>query len=253
MRNHSKIPVRLFTFTAIAMMALIVLLANRQERASALSGRQKDQERQKAEIEKVQRNRAALPRAEYRAPEPQDPALRRIRKARDKRYGTIEPFESMPEDALGWDIVTHDPFEPQGLPVAESDLVTLGKITEAKGYVTENKSAAYSEYTAEIIEVFKGKTNLVGKQIITERVGANVVLPSGRTILVADANRGAPETGHRYVLFLKYSPEGEDYLIVTAYDLQDGRVMSIDRFPQCESFDGNEEAAFLDLVRSSVK
>src|SRR5690349_13546747 len=178
MHNQSKTPVRLFTLTVIAMMALIVLLASRQERASALSGRQNDQERQKAEIEKVQRNRAALPRADYHTIEPQDPASRRIRKARDKRYPAIEPFENMPEDALGWDRVTRDPFEPKGLPVAESDLVALGKITDAKGYVTENKSAAYSEYTAEIIEVFKGKADLVGKQIITERFGAKVVLPS---------------------------------------------------------------------------
>jgi len=55
------------------------------------------------------------------------------------------------------------------------------------------------------------------------------------------------------VLFLKYIPEGEDYFIVTAYDLRNGRVMSIDRLPRCEFFDGNEETAFLDLVRSSIK
>src|ERR1051325_8308497 len=100
MHNQSKTPVQLFTFTIIVLMALIVLLANHQERASALSSRQKDQERQKAEIEKVQRNRAALPRADYRTIESQDPASRKIRKARDKRYTAIEPFESMPEEAL---------------------------------------------------------------------------------------------------------------------------------------------------------
>jgi hypothetical protein len=253
MQNQSKTSVRLFTCTIILMMALIILFANRQERASALSSRQKNQEQQKAEIEKVERSRAALPRADYHTIEPQDPASRRIRKARDKRYPAIEPFENMPEDALEWDRVTREPFEPKGLPVAESDLVALGRITDAKGYVTENKSAAYSEYTAEIVEVFKGKADLVGKQIITERFGAKVVLPSGRTILVWDADRGTPEVGHRYVLFLKYSPEGEDYPIITGYELVNGHVNSLDREETFTVFDGDEETAFLDLVRSSIK
>ncbi len=129
----------------------------------------------------------------------------------------------------------------------------VGTITDARGYVTEDKSAAYSEFSVNIAEVIKGAAKLAGSQITAERFGGKIVMPQGRTILYWDANRGLPETGHRYVLFLKYSPEGEDYLIITAYDLRNGRVVSIDRLPQCAFFDSNEESAFLDLVRSSIK
>jgi hypothetical protein len=253
MRTNSKSPARLFTLVVIAAMAGVILLASRQEQAAAQSRQQLDRERLKADIEKVERSKAALPRAEYAAPEPQDPALRQLRKARDKQYRRGASFENLREDVTEISLGSHDLLDISGLPVEQSDLVVVGTITNAKGYLTENKAAAYSEYSVNINEVIKGAATPTGSQVIAERVGAKVVLPGGRTILVSDAYRGTPEVNHRYVLFLKYSPEGKDYLIIIAYDLRSGRVMSIDRLPQCAFFDGNEETAFLDLVRSSIK
>ena len=251
--HTSKSP-RLLTLVIIAAMAVFVLPANRQEQAASQSRQRLEQERLKADIEKVRRNKAALPQADYDAPEPQDLAVRQLRKARGRRYpGGSTSFEDMPRDITEIAGVSREPFEPRGLPMEQSDLAVVGTIADAKGYVTEKKSTAYSEYSINITEVMKGSANLTGSQVTAERFGAKVVLPSGRSILVWDANHGMPEIGHRYVLFLKYSSEGKDYLIVTAYDLRNGQVMSIDRFPQCAFFDGNEETAFLDLVRSSVK
>jgi hypothetical protein len=250
---HNSKSTRLLTLIVIAAMAVFILLASRQEQAASQSRQKIEQERLKVESEKVTRNKAALPRAEYAAQEPPDPSLRQVRKARDKRYSAITPFENMREDVTELPRVTHETLEIPGLPIEQSDLVVVGTITSTKGYVTENKSAAYSEYSVNVSEVFKGAAKLAGSQITAERFGAKVILPNGRTILVWDAYSGTPEINHRYVLFLKYSPEGQDYLIVTAYDLRSGRVMSIDRLPQCAFFDGNEETAFLDLVRSSIK
>ena len=251
--HTSKSP-RLLTLVIIAAMAVFVLLANRQEQAASQSRQRLEQERLKADIEKVRRNKAALPQADYDAPEPQDLAVRQLRKARGRRYpGGSTSFEDMPRDITEIAGVSREPFEPRGLPMEQSDLAVVGTIADAKGYVTENKSAAYSEYSINITEVIKGMASLIGSQVTAERPGAKVILPSGRTILVWDAYRGTPEVNHRYVLFLKYSPEGKDYVITMAYDLRNGRVMSIDRLSQCAFFDGNEEAAFLDLVRSSVK
>ena len=250
--HTSKSP-RLLTLVIIAAMAVFVLLANRQEQAASQSRQRLEQERLKADIEKVRRNKAALPQADYDAPEPQDLAVRQLRKARDKQYRRGASFENLREDVTEISLGSHDLLDVPGLPVEQSDLVVVGTVTDAKGYVTENKSAAYSEYSINITEVIKGMASLIGSQVTAERPGAKVILPSGRTILVWDAYRGTPEVNHRYVLFLKYSPEGKDYVITMAYDLRNGRVMSIDRLSQCAFFDGNEEAAFLDLVRSSVK
>jgi hypothetical protein len=252
MRMNSK-STRLLTLMMIAAMAVFVLLASRQEQAASQSRQKLERERLKADIEKETRNREALPRAEYAAPEPQDPALRQLRKARGKRYRRGTPLEKLREDVTEITSVSHEMLDIPGLPVVQSDLVVVGTITDARGYVTEDKSAAYSEYSVNIIEVMKGATSLTSSQIIADRFGGKIVMPTGRTILYLDANRGVLETGHRYVLFLKYSSEGQDYFIVIAYDLRNGRVMSIDRLPRCEFFDNNEETAFLDLVRSSIK
>ena len=250
--HTSKSP-RLLTLIIIAAMAVFILLANRQEQAASQSRQKLEQERLKGDIEKVKRSKAALPQAEYAAPEPQDLAVRQLRKARDKQYRRGVSFENLREDVTEISLGSHDLLDVPGLPVEQSDLVVVGTVTDAKGYVTENKSAAYSEYSINITEVIKGMASLIGSQVTAERPGAKVILPSGRTILVWDAYRGTPEVNHRYVLFLKYSPEGKDYVITMAYDLRNGRVMSIDRLSQCAFFDGNEETAFLDLVRSSVK
>lgn len=252
MRSKANPPTRPAIFIVAAMTTLLVF-GSWQEPAASQSRQRLERERQKADIEQEARNKAALPQVEYSAPEPQDMALRQLRKARGKRYREATPFADLRTDITEISIGSHDLLDIPGLPIAQSDLVILGTVSSAKGYLTENKAAAYSEYTININEVFKGAAKLTGSSVIAERIGAKVIFPSGRAILVLDAYRGTPETGHRYVLFLKYSPEGEDYLIVTAYDLRNGRVMSIDRLPQCAFFNSNEETAFLDLVRSSVK
>jgi len=245
---------RLFSLIIMVAMAAWILLASRQPQAASQSRRQLEQERLKADIDKETRNKAALPRADYAAPEPQDPVLRQLRRARGKRYRRGRPLlEDLRDDTTEITSVSHEMMDIPGLPAEQSDLVVAGTITDAKGYMTEDKSAAYSEFSVNIKEVMKGAAKLAGNQITAERFGGKIVMPQGRTILYFDANRSMPEIGHRYVLFLKYSPEGEDYLILTAYDLRNGRVVCIDKLPQCAFFDGNEETAFLDLVRSSIK
>jgi hypothetical protein len=245
---------RLLSLIIIAVMAVFVAVANRQERASSLSRRQAEMEHQRAEIEKIRRNKAALPRAEYASPASQDTSPPQIKKARVKRHNIGEmPFEYIDEQVIEVPRVSHDLLDIPGLPVAQSDVVVVGTVTNAKGYLTEDKSSAYSEYSVNLSEVIKGAGKFSGSQIIAERFGATVVLPNGRAIPVYDVYSGTPEINHRYVLFLKNSPEGQNYLIVTAYDLSSGRVMTIDRLPQCEIFDGNEESTFLDLVRSNLK
>ena len=139
------------------------------------------------------------------------------------------------------------------LPVAESDAVLVGTIKDSRGYLTEDKAGAYSEYSVEVTETLKGPARLTGSQIIADRIGARVILPKGRTILYWDPQKGTPEIGHRYVLFLKYDPDGDDYPIITGYELINGHATPLDRDQTFAIFDGNEETAFFDLVRSRVK
>jgi hypothetical protein len=129
----------------------------------------------------------------------------------------------------------------------------IGTVTEAKGYISEDKSAAYSEYAVNVTEVLKGGEKLKGRSIIAEREGAKVVLSDGRRYRYSVLNQGTPQKGHRYMLFLKDSPEGKDYFVLTGYELLNGRVTPIDNIAgKYESFDGAEENAFKEIVRLSA-
>src|SRR5919205_3522993 len=129
MQIKKQSPRRLFTFIIIVLMAGFIVLATRQERAAPLSRQQTESERQQSEAEKVRRNKAALPRADYDAPEPQTLELRQIRKARDKRHGAIMPFENVDEEVIELPRVSHDLLNIPGLPVEQSDLIVMGTIT----------------------------------------------------------------------------------------------------------------------------
>jgi hypothetical protein len=238
----------------IAVMAVFISLANRQERASSLPQQKTALERRQSDIEKFIRNKSALPQVDYAAAESQMQTQSEVRKARAKRYnagGTALANERETTTEITGEEETLVPLP--ALPVEQSNVVVAGTITDAKGYLSEDKSGAYSEYSVNVTEVFKGAAKLTGSQIIAERLGAKVVLPKGRTILYWDTSHGTPEIGHRYVLFLKYDPKGDDYLIITGYELINGRVRSLDRDETFTAFDDNEETAFLDLVRSSAK
>jgi hypothetical protein len=254
MHIKARSSVRLLMLFIIAVMAAFILLANRQERASSLPHQKTGQARQKAEIDKFLHNKATLPQVDYTSAESKIEIQSEFRKARSKRHnaGGV-PLANMRENIT--EITREeDSFVPlPALPIQESDVVVVGTVTDAKGYLSEDKSGAYSEYSVNVSEVLKGAAKLSSSQIIAERFGAKVVLPNGRTILVWNTNNGTPETKHRYVLFLKYNPEGDDYLIITGYELINNRVKALDRPETFAIFEGNEETAFLDLVRSSVK
>ena len=244
---------RLLLLITIAVAVVFITLANRQERASSLSRQQMSPERQKV-VDRFLRNKLALPEVGYTAAESRIETQSKLRKARAKRYRTGDvPFAKGREDTV--EITsTEDTLEPFiTLPVAQSDAVVVGTIKDAKGFLSEDKAGAYSEYLVDVTETLKGRAKLTGSQIIADRIGARVILPKGRTILYWDPDKGTPEIGHRYVLFLKYDPAGEDYPIITGYELINGRVTPLDRAEPYAVFDGNEETAFLDLVRSSIK
>ena len=245
---------RLLLLITIAIAVVFITLANRQERASSLSRQQTDREGKQVVIDRFLRNKVALPDVDYTAAESRVEAQSKLRKVRAKRYnGRWTPFAKQREDTVEITAIEESLVSLPALPVAESDAVVVGTIKDARGYLSEDKSGAFSEYAVEVTEALKAPANLTGSQIIADRIGARVILPKGRTILYWDPQKGTPEVGHRYVLFLNYHPEGDDYSILTGYELINGHATPLDRDQTFAIFDSNEETAFLDLVRSRVK
>lgn len=192
-----------------------------------------------------------FPVADYAAPEPSDPSERLKRQARGKKY-----------DKSQWNIHpntqsnmarTHalDPTLP-ALPVAKSSVVIVGLITDAKAYLSNDKTGVYSVFTVQVHEVIKNSSQLslsTGASIDVERDGGRVRFPNGRTFIYVATNM--PQVGLRYVLFLTNSQSQSDFQILTGYELREGKVHPLDDLPNLHTYENAEETIFLNQLRTA--
>jgi hypothetical protein len=178
--------------------------------------------------------------ADYSSPEPADAQKRALRKLRAKRYNMpaakgVDPrrfaITEQRESSFGSPAFDASPVEP-GLPAAQSDAIVIGEIVGAQAFLTEDKTDVVSEFRIDVKEILK--ENLVapfsvGDSFDVLRSGGGVRFPSGKVIRYGHEGKPLPQVGRRYLFFLKYNQDGgNDYLILTAYELHGGRVMPLD-------------------------
>lgn len=212
-----------------------------------------------------------IPMTDYDKPETSDPEKRRLRRIRGSRYNLRDKdvdarrFAITEETQSGFgSFEIHAPPEP-ALPVAQSDAIVIGEVSEAEAFLSTDRTSIYSEFTVNVGEVFKD-TSLVtltsGSSITTVRGGGAVRFPSGRVVRRGFNGKPLPRKGRRYVFFLKRNNEGQDFSIITAYELRGGRVFPLDGLyttgqvvPQLaahQEFKGVDEATFLATVREAI-
>jgi hypothetical protein len=212
MPSRTRPVLRLIVYVSFAAITVVIVLASRQERPTV--NVQEETARKRAQIERLERDVNTLPEAVYETVEGPD---WQFRKLKSRRYDEgSKPFEDLENGSVksklycAWGAPEHEPF-----PAQESTLIVIGIVTDAKGYISEDKSAAYSEYAVSVTEILKGGEKLKGRSIIAEREGAKVVLSDGRRYRYSVLNQGTPQKGHRYMLFLKGTTEGKDYFVLT--------------------------------------
>src|ERR1051326_8434383 len=139
------------------------------------------------------------------------------------------------------------------LPVSQSDAVVIGFLSDARAFLSHDKSTIFSEFTVSVEDVLKDypfSALRIGDSITTLRGGGGVRFPSGKIIRQGMWGRPLPKQGRRYLFFLKYNnDEGNDYLILTAYELTAGKVSALDgiagtwdpRYFPYRKYDGAEE------------
>jgi hypothetical protein len=148
------------------------------------------------------------------------------------------------------------------IPVAQSDVVLIGEITDAQAYLSNDKTGIYSEFTVSAGEVLKndGNASLYPGSIITaERFGGAVRFPSGSIQRYTTRNQRMPLVGRQYVLFLKRVDQGQDFSLVTGYELRDQRVVPLDgantekgeKLP-FDNYKGTDASVFLNTVRATI-
>lgn len=214
------------------------------------------------------------PVADYSATEPSDLNLRRLRKARAKRKNLqlratdnvdVSQFKLTERSKSSWGgPPSHAPVEP-ALPVSQSAAVVVGEVTDAQAFLSEDKTTVYSEFTISVEEVLKNNsaaTITAGASITTLRNGGALRFPSGKVIQRGSGGKPFPVIHRKYVFFLTYESDGEDYLIITAYELRGGIVFPLDGFDldgtllepysEYQKYKGVDELTFLNKVRQAI-
>jgi hypothetical protein len=190
---------------------------------------------------------------------------REIRKSRGEKYNTGQPLEDIfgAESDLLELPLSHAPIKP-AFPVSQSDAILIGSITDVQAFLTPDKSYVYSEFTVHIKEVLKNFSSApIAPDVDTtiERAGGIVKFTSGNKLQRGNSGEGLPVKQNRYLLFLKWSESGKDFLILTGYKL-DGKVTPLDRlgkdtdiniFKNYRVYENIDETSFLKTVKTVIE
>lgn len=186
--------------------------------------RRENQEQHKP---KQQDDFSTYPIADADALDPKDAKEILKRRAKNKKYREYK--NHIGPGVRAYEIYHWPPRFPV-LPVAQSDGVIIGEVTHASAHLTEDRSSVYSEFTVCVQEILKNDQLplTVGGSVTLDRPGGRVRYSNGKTSQFSLAGFGMPLVGGRYVFFIKGDAE-EDYQIVTAYQIQQGRIYPLDK------------------------
>lgn len=209
-------------------------------------------------VSKEERKKQSRPLAVFGVVDSGDPNEKAIRQARNSRYDKYHhvPFDQTPAGTE--ERLTHSDWSVYvpALPAAKSDAVILGKIIDSKGYLSNNKAAAYSEFTVKVEKVLKDAKHAsinLEEPLIASRYGADVRLPSGKIIRTGVADQRMPQIGQRYIFFLKYNGQGGDYDILTGYKIKKHKVYPLDEeVDHFAIFKGYNDDEFFKLVQEAL-
>ena len=215
-----------------------------------IPGRSQEQNPQiKTHVRKFDENR--FPVADYTAADPSDPKERAKRLEKGKKYDK-SAWRIYPETTSNMTRVDYVDLNLPALPLTESSAVIVGQITDAKAYLSNDKTGVYSAFTVQINEVLRNSSSIPlssGSSIEVERDGGRVRFPGGRILIYTISEQDMPAVGLRYVFFLT-NPHGQsDFQILTGYELREGKVYPLDDLPNLNRYENADELNFLSDVR----
>ena len=219
--------------------------------------------RRQEQVNSDQSAQQNIPVADYSNPEPTDPEKRAFRRIRGGRHtrGNKQLIKELPPGTEELPLNANWWWGLPALPVTKSDTIVVGEVTDAQAYLSSDKTDVYSEFVVRTDEILKNGSSaplMPSSSITLERSGGAVRFKSGRIQQYRIAKQGLPRIGRRYVFFLKHNEDGQDFSILTAYELRAGRVFPLDSAGSSASklpFDqyaDYEESSFLNAVQSAV-
>lgn len=213
------------------------------------------------------------PVAEYNPPEPNDPKERNLRRLKNAKFD-LNRQENKNVNAESFKFNENSPefffssslyMRPRpAFPLTQNTVVVLGRITDAKAFLSNDKTRIYSEYLLNIEEVFKAMPGVVfdkGSAITVIRSGGKVRLPSGKILYRGSPLSPLPVNGKRYLMFLQPDQETASFGISAAYEFQSGIIVPLDGsingeisevYAQQYEFRGMDENSFINIVRAKI-
>jgi len=176
----------------------------------------------------------------------------RLKDIRASRYSSRAPQPLADFASVEFAIHTDWEIGLTPLPIAQSDAVVLGRVLDAQAYLSKDGTGVFSEFKIVIDRIFKDSTLRLNDSIITEREGGVVQFSSGRLLPYRIFGQRLPRAGRQYVIFLKKNQQGEDYHIITGYEIHSGRVKALDEPSEFSVFEGMSKAQFLKLVQETT-
>ena len=201
-----------------------------------------------------QEKKGKFPVADFEEPELTDPRKNQARKEKKVRHNNFSIVARNPPEWQAQRMFIDEGLAlTPALPVAQSGYILVGEVKAAEAHVSENKENVYSEFTVFVTKVFKTANSSIiqGSEITVDRIGGFVKYPNGRTVLYSVSGKNMPTAGERYVFFLT-SPNNQDLIILTAYQLGPNVVTPLDDSPQFEKFRGVSEDLFLKALGESL-
>lgn len=190
-----------------------------------------------------------FPIAEFSASEPSD-ARRKVRgEKRNKSNWNVDPA-ALSDSSVVVDSVN---IQLPALPIEQAAAVVVGTVTDAKAYLSNDRTGVYSAFTVSLDSVLKNPGDLsVGSLVEVEREGGRVKFPSGRVHLYVIAEQDMPRVGHRYVMFLTKTNTESVFEILTGYEIRETSIYALDDLPKSRLYENTTPANFLNELRMKL-
>lgn len=190
-----------------------------------------------------------FPIAEFASSETKDAKRRARAEKRDKSHWRVDP-NSVSDSTVRVDSVD---FSLPAFPTKEAQAVIIGTISDAKAYLSNDKTGVYSVFVVLIEEILKHSGKLtVGSAVEAEREGGRVKFPSGRTHLYTISEQDMPRVGGRYVFFLTKTNTEDVFEIITGYEIRVDSVSPLDELPQTRAYENATPSNFLNELKTKL-
>jgi hypothetical protein len=190
-----------------------------------------------------------FPVVEFSSPETKESKRKARGEKRNKSNWNVDPNALSDSTVLVDAVDVHLP----AFPTKQSAAVVIGTITDAKAYLSSDKTGIYSTFVVVVEEVLKNSGKLsVGNFVEAEREGGRVKFPSGRLHLYKVSEQDMPRVGARYVLFLTETDSESVFQILTGYEIREASIYPLDELPQSRSYENTTASTFVSELRMKL-